>query len=176
MTFLQLGIGLHDLTCTAYAMYLLMLEQPAIDFLTLAVIFASATLLGFASHAPGSMGVFDAAMLVALNQYTKAEMVAALLLFRLLYFIIPFACALTALGLREIYWSMVNGKTPKVKMLDLLKLPAVEDPDIGNEPKAEPRNVAARRRWQSATVARPRTANVSRLARNGPSNGTDAEL
>jgi hypothetical protein len=40
-------------------------------------------------------------------------MVAALVLFRLLYFVIPFTLALTALGLREIYMSFVNGRMVK---------------------------------------------------------------
>jgi len=43
--------------------------QPGIDFVSLAVVFILATLLGFASHAPGSIGVFDAAMLVALPEF-----------------------------------------------------------------------------------------------------------
>ncbi len=47
-------------------MYLLLPDEPHIGFITLAVIFVSATLLGFASHSPGGLGVFDAAMLVAL--------------------------------------------------------------------------------------------------------------
>jgi glycosyltransferase 2 family protein len=120
LTFLQIGIGILDLVCTACAMYLLMPEQPWIDFMTLAVIFASATLLGFASHAPGSMGVFDAAMLVALTQFDKHQLVAALVLFRLLYFVIPFTLALTALGLREIYVSLVNGRQVKGEVDRLL--------------------------------------------------------
>ncbi len=49
----------------------------------------SATLLGFASHAPGGLGVFDAAMLVALWQFDKEDLLAGLLLFRLLYYICP---------------------------------------------------------------------------------------
>jgi uncharacterized membrane protein YbhN (UPF0104 family) len=120
LTFLQIGIGILDLVCTACAMYLLMPEQPSIDFMSLAVIFASATLLGFASHAPGSMGVFDAAMLVALQQFDKQQLVAALVLFRLLYFVIPFSFALTALGLREIYVSVVNGRKVKGEVARLL--------------------------------------------------------
>jgi glycosyltransferase 2 family protein len=48
-------------------------------------------------------------MLTALSQFDKQQLVAALLLFRLLYFIIPFTCALTALGLRELYVALVNG-------------------------------------------------------------------
>jgi uncharacterized membrane protein YbhN (UPF0104 family) len=59
-------------------------------------------LLGFASHAPGGLGVFDAAMLVALWQYDKEDLVAGLLLFRLLYYIIPFVLSLTILGAREL--------------------------------------------------------------------------
>jgi glycosyltransferase 2 family protein len=120
LTFLQIGIGILDLVCTAFAMYLLMPEQPPIAFMTLAVIFASATLLGFASHAPGSMGVFDAAMLVALTQFEKEKLVAALVLFRLLYFVIPFTCAVVTLGLREIYASLIEGKQIKGEMAHLL--------------------------------------------------------
>ena len=58
------------------------------------MIFVFATLFGFASHAPGSLGVFDAAMLVGLGQFNREDLVAGLLLFRLIYFIIPFALAL----------------------------------------------------------------------------------
>jgi uncharacterized membrane protein YbhN (UPF0104 family) len=61
----------------------------------------SATLLGFASHAPGSLGVFDAAMLVAFMHFDKEDLVAGLLLFRLFYFIVPFTLALVIMAIRE---------------------------------------------------------------------------
>jgi len=102
LTLLQIGIGIVDLSFCALAMYMLMPDEPHIGFVTLAVIFVSATLLGFASHAPGGIGVFDAAMLVALWQYDKEELLAGLLLFRLLYYVIPFALSLLTLGVREI--------------------------------------------------------------------------
>jgi len=102
LTLLQIAIGIIDLGCCAAAMYVLMPSEPHIGFLTLAVIFVSATLLGFASYAPGGLGVFDAAMMVALWQFDKEDLLAGLLLFRLLYYIIPFAVALVILGLREI--------------------------------------------------------------------------
>jgi uncharacterized membrane protein YbhN (UPF0104 family) len=70
--------------------------------MTVAVVFVSATLLGFASHAPGSLGVFDAAMLVALWQFQKEDLVAGLLLFRVLYYLLPFVLALTLLAVREL--------------------------------------------------------------------------
>jgi glycosyltransferase 2 family protein len=101
-TFLQIAIGIVDLSFCALAMYMLVPDEPNIGFVTLAVIFVSATLLGFASHAPGGIGVFDAAMLVALWQFDKEELLAGLLLFRLLYYIAPFVISLLILGAREL--------------------------------------------------------------------------
>jgi uncharacterized membrane protein YbhN (UPF0104 family) len=105
-TLLQIGIGILDLGCCALAMYMLLPNEPNIGFVTLAVVFVMATLLGFASHAPGGLGVFDAAMLVALWQFDKEEVLAGLLLFRLLYYVAPFTVALIILGAREIWLNM----------------------------------------------------------------------
>jgi uncharacterized membrane protein YbhN (UPF0104 family) len=102
LTLVQIAIGIVDLSFCALAMYMLVPDEPNIGFVTLAVIFVSATLLGFASHAPGGIGVFDAAMLVALWQFDKEELLAGLLLFRLLYYIVPFILSLLILGLREL--------------------------------------------------------------------------
>jgi len=103
MTLLQIGIGLTDLSCCSLVMYLLMPSLPASDFVLLAVIVVFGTLLGFLSHAPGSLGALDATMLIGLPTFDRVELVATLLLYRLLYFVAPFALALAALGLREAY-------------------------------------------------------------------------
>jgi glycosyltransferase 2 family protein len=102
LTLLQIAIGIIDLSCCAAAMYMLVPDEPNLGFVVVAVIFVAATLLGFASHAPGGLGVFDAAMMVALWQFDKEDLLAGLLLFRLLYYIIPFAISLVILGIREI--------------------------------------------------------------------------
>jgi len=114
-TLLQISIGILDLACCSLAMYMLLPSEPNIGFVTVAVIFVSATLLGFASHAPGGLGVFDAAMLVALWQFDKEEVLAGLLLFRLLYYLSPFAIALVILGTREI-WLNLHGKRRKAEL------------------------------------------------------------
>ncbi len=104
-TLLQILIGILDLSCCALAMYWLVPDEPHLGFVTVAVIFVTATLLGFASHAPGGLGVFDATMMVALWQFDKEDLLAGLLLFRLLYYIIPFALSLSILGTRELLLS-----------------------------------------------------------------------
>jgi glycosyltransferase 2 family protein len=99
-TLVQVGIGIADLTFSSLAMYSLVPSVPQDDFITVAIACVSATLLGFASHAPGSLGVFDAAMLVALPDVGKEELIAALIIYRVLYFMIPFAIALLIMA----YW------------------------------------------------------------------------
>src|SRR4051794_6790807 len=110
LTLLQIVIGIVDLSCCAFAMYVLLPDDPHIGFIKLAVIFVSATLLGFASASPGGLGVFDAAMLVALIEFERAELLAGLLLFRLLYYVVPFALSLLILGIREL-WLGVAAKS-----------------------------------------------------------------
>jgi uncharacterized membrane protein YbhN (UPF0104 family) len=83
-------------------MYVLVPDEPNLGFVVVAVIFVSATLLGFASHSPGGLGVFDAAMLVGLWQMDKEDLLAGMLLFRLLYYIAPFVISVILLTLREL--------------------------------------------------------------------------
>lgn len=108
LTFLQIVIGVVDLGFCALAMYILMPDTPHISYMALSVIFIMATLLGFASHAPGSLGVFDVAMLLALPQFDQASVVASILIFRLLYFVMPFAISLTVMGSREIWYNAID--------------------------------------------------------------------
>jgi hypothetical protein len=107
LTLVQILIGVLDLGFCAMAMYLLMPAQPGIDFISLAVVFILATLLGFASHAPGSIGVFDAAMLVALPEFGREQLLATLVVFRILYFMIPFGIAISIMGTRELWLNVV---------------------------------------------------------------------
>jgi len=107
LTLVQIVIGVVDLGFCAMAMYLLVPAQPGIDFVSLAVVFILATLLGFASHAPGSIGVFDAAMLVALPEFGREQLLATLVVFRILYFMIPFGIAVSIMGMRELWLNVV---------------------------------------------------------------------
>src|SRR3954466_5246549 len=99
LTLLQIGIGIIDLGFCALAMYVLVPDEPNLGFVVVAVIFVSATLLGFASHSPGGLGVFDAAMLVGLWQMDRKDLLAGMLLFRVLYYIGPFIISVILLTL-----------------------------------------------------------------------------
>jgi len=102
LTLLQIAIGIVDLGFCALAMYTLVPDEPNLGFVVVAVIFVSATLLGFASHSPGGLGVFDAAMLVGLWQMDKEDLLAGMLLFRVLYYLAPFVISVILLTFREV--------------------------------------------------------------------------
>lgn len=102
LTLLQIAIGIVDLGFCALAMYVLVPDEPNLGFIVVAVIFVSATLLGFASHSPGGLGVFDAAMLVGLWQMDREELLAGMLLFRMLYYLAPFLISVILLTFREV--------------------------------------------------------------------------
>jgi len=102
LTLLQIAIGIVDLGFCALAMYVLVPDEPNLGFVVVAVIFVSATLLGFASHSPGGLGVFDAAMLVGLWQMDREDLLAGMLLFRLLYYLAPFVISVILLTFREV--------------------------------------------------------------------------
>jgi uncharacterized membrane protein YbhN (UPF0104 family) len=110
LTFVQIGIGILDFAAGSLAFYMLMPATPSTDFAVVAVVFVSATLLGFISHAPGSLGIFDATTLLALPQFQMEELLASLLIFRVLYFVAPFAVAVLMLGAREL-WLVRRSRT-----------------------------------------------------------------
>jgi uncharacterized membrane protein YbhN (UPF0104 family) len=98
----QIAIGAMDLGLVTLAMYTLLPHSPPVAFITVMVIFLTATLLGTVSHVPGNLGIIEAAMLIGLPQFQKEELLAALLTFRVVYFVIPLLFAMLALGLREL--------------------------------------------------------------------------
>src|SRR3954452_5982258 len=102
LTLLQITIGIIDLGFCALAMYVLVPDEPNLGFVVVAVTFVSATLLGFASHSPGGLGVFDAAMLVGLWQMDREELLGGMLLFRVLYYLSPFVISVILLTFREV--------------------------------------------------------------------------
>jgi uncharacterized membrane protein YbhN (UPF0104 family) len=108
--FLQIGIGLVDLGAAALAMYVLIPDALHVELARVIVVFIAATLLGFASHAPAGIGVFDATVLVGLGGEHTEQLLAVLLLFRLFYHLIPFVLSLALFGAVEAYRNVARRK------------------------------------------------------------------
>jgi hypothetical protein len=101
LVLLQIVIGVFDLGAAALAMYVLIPAGPNIGIFPIMAVFIAATLLGFASHTPAGIGVFDATFLIGLGHDDKEPLIAALLMFRVMYHLLPFIIAAVLFGVVE---------------------------------------------------------------------------
>jgi phosphatidylglycerol lysyltransferase len=102
----QLVVTMADIALSAAALWVL-LPPTAMDFPGFVAIYAAAACLGVLSHAPGGIGVFDAALLFAVGASASPSAVAAALLaYRLIYFGVPFAVAASLMTCVEIRRSL----------------------------------------------------------------------
>lgn len=95
-------ISAVDIAASAAVLWMLLPSTIEVDFLPFLGCYAVATALGVLSHVPGGLGVFEALMFVGLRGTVDAEALAgALLLYRLVYYVLPLALALGLLAVSE---------------------------------------------------------------------------
>ena len=101
LTLAQMALGIIDVCAGAGALYALVPKGHGLDFFTFAASYSFACMLGIASHAPGGIGVLEAAMIKIVPSPSEAALLASLLLFRIIYYLCPFILALALLGANE---------------------------------------------------------------------------
>ena len=102
LVLVQIAVTMVDIVVASGTLWVL-LPASGIDFLTFVVIYTAALSLGVLSHAPAGIGVFDAAMLYAVGtQGSPSAVAAALVTYRAIYFLLPFAIAAVLLGASEL--------------------------------------------------------------------------
>ncbi|VVP73564.1 hypothetical protein PS918_01597 [Pseudomonas fluorescens] len=100
LTFLQLVITALDVAAAATVLYLLLPEAPPFGAFLLVYLLALAA--GVLSHVPGGVGVFEAILLAAFSDTLgAAPLAAALLLYRLIYVVLPMLVACLLLLISE---------------------------------------------------------------------------
>jgi uncharacterized membrane protein YbhN (UPF0104 family) len=97
----QIALGVIDQCAAAGVLYVLLPSHAELDYFTFAAIYVFACILGVASNAPGGIGVFEAAMLKAVPVASEEALLASLVLFRVIYYLLPFLFALALLGAHE---------------------------------------------------------------------------
>ncbi len=97
LTLGQMALGVADVCSASAALYVLLPRGSAIGFPTFATLYSFAAMLGIASHSPGGLGVFEATILQGVGGSGEAVL-ASLLLFRCIYYAVPFIAAMALLG------------------------------------------------------------------------------
>ena len=97
---LQTLLGMVDMAASAFTLYVLLPSDVAGSLSGFFVIYISSIILGALSHSPGGIGVFEAALLAGLGVIGRPDVLGALVLYRVIYYLIPLIpVALILLGL-----------------------------------------------------------------------------
>jgi phosphatidylglycerol lysyltransferase len=97
----QLLLSAADWALAAAVLYVL-LPPNSVPFLAFLGAFLTAILLGMASHVPGGLGVFEGLLMVLLKPYlSSGELLPPLLVYRAVYYLLPFIVALLGLVIDE---------------------------------------------------------------------------
>lgn len=90
--------ALFDITGAALTLYVLMPADLVQSYPYFFVIYVGAIAFGILSHAPGGLGVFEATMIAGLGAAGRSDVLAALVLYRLIYTLLPFVIAVVGLA------------------------------------------------------------------------------
>ncbi|MBH0236633.1 putative bifunctional lysylphosphatidylglycerol flippase/synthetase [Methylobrevis albus] len=116
----MVAAGGIDLFASAATLYVLLPPDVTPSLAIYVLTFIAAVLFGNAASTPGGLGVFEATLVTGLGIDERPDVAAALILFRLIYFVVPLAFALAAMavvewrhrrGLRRAGLAGTDGKT-----------------------------------------------------------------
>ena len=90
MAILQVLLATVDVAVTAAIVFTLMPPAHGLTYLRFLGIYVASYTAGLAANIPGGIGVFDTAMLIGLSPYLEPpQIIGAIVVFRLYYYIIP---------------------------------------------------------------------------------------
>jgi uncharacterized membrane protein YbhN (UPF0104 family) len=102
MTLLQITVGVIDICLIAAVLYLLLPDAANIAFLPFVALYLSSVLVGVISHVPAGLGVLESMLLLLMPHVPPEQLLAAVLLYRVIYEIVPLIVALAIWGTYEL--------------------------------------------------------------------------
>ncbi len=97
----QLVVAAVDLAASAAVVFVLVPGEAINIYPQLLAAYVLALGVAVLTHSPGGLGVFEAMLFLLLPQIGKSDLAAALIGYRLIYYLIPFAIALLTLAISE---------------------------------------------------------------------------
>jgi uncharacterized membrane protein YbhN (UPF0104 family) len=102
MTVLQLVVGVTDIVLISSVLYLLLPESADIALLPFIAIYLASILVGVVSHVPAGLGVLESMLLLLMPHVPPEQLLASVLLYRVIYEVIPLVLALGLWGAYEL--------------------------------------------------------------------------
>lgn len=111
----QLLVAPAEIVFAASIIYFALPAETNPGFVVVLAIFVISFSLALISHAPGGLGVLEVAFLTGLSDVPETDVLAALMVFRILYLLVPFAIAIVVVLIFE-QGGALRGKPAKPKL------------------------------------------------------------
>ena len=98
----QILVATMDVVCAAGTLYVLLPADPALSFPLFLSVYVLAIVAGTLSNVPGGLGVFESVLLLALPGQPKDTLLAGILIYRVIYYLVPLGIALVAAAAHEL--------------------------------------------------------------------------
>ncbi|HEX9942713.1 MAG TPA: bifunctional lysylphosphatidylglycerol flippase/synthetase MprF [Thermoanaerobaculia bacterium] len=104
LALVQLAVGSLDWSLTGAVLYSLLPPSWNITFFHFLGVFLFAQVAGLLSHVPGGLGVFETMMVLLLpHELPRPQLLAAMVAFRGVYYLLPLLLAAVSLGVHEAF-------------------------------------------------------------------------
>ena len=98
LTLLQFLVGIADVVLVSSVLYLLLPESAGLAYLPFLAVYLASVFVGVISHVPAGLGVLESVLLLLLPDVPPAELLASVLLYRVVYEILPLLFSLAMWG------------------------------------------------------------------------------
>ncbi|MEY2919972.1 MAG: hypothetical protein RL261_1277, partial [Pseudomonadota bacterium] len=98
----QAGLAVVDLALACGTLYVLLPASADVSFVAFLGLYMVALAVSVLSLVPGGLGVFESILVLLLPGVAPAQMLGALLAYRLVYYALPFVVAIALMALREV--------------------------------------------------------------------------
>ena len=107
----QIAVAALDLAAASAALWVLLPNPHAVAFTALFLGYILAIVVALISHVPGGIGIFEAVMLVTVPDVDRPGLMAALIAYRAIYYILPLLVAAMLVAVKEgLRWRQPVGK------------------------------------------------------------------
>ena len=102
LTLLQFTVGVIDIVLVSSVLYLLLPASAGLAFLPFLAVYLASILAGVLSHVPAGLGVLESMLILLLPHVPPAELLASVLLYRVIYEVVPLVGAVSLWGVYEL--------------------------------------------------------------------------
>ncbi|HEX7375404.1 MAG TPA: lysylphosphatidylglycerol synthase domain-containing protein [Steroidobacteraceae bacterium] len=103
MTAVQYVVGLIDVALVSSVLYLLLPDSAQLSYLPFVAVYLASVLVGIVSHVPAGLGVIESVLLLLLPDIPPEQLLASVLMYRVIVEIIPLLISLALWGTYEAF-------------------------------------------------------------------------